>query len=88
MLHGVADRWRWRRWGAKVLLRGCHHVVRVGHYRRLARIVPWVVVGGLTRAWPTRVGVPRRRGVILDGHSDEIAMLTSCYCGDAVRLRA
>lgn len=58
MLHGVAD-WRRRGWrGTEVLLRWCHHVVRVGHYRGLARIVPWVVVWGLSRAWP-RVGLPR-----------------------------
>lgn len=83
MLHGVADR-RWRgRWGAKVLLRWCHHVVRVGHYGWLARIVPGVVVGGLRGAWPTRVGLPGGRGVILDGHGDEIAVFTGCYRGDA-----
>lgn len=88
MLHGVADGRRRGRWGAEVLLRGCHHVVRVGHYRWLARIVPGVVVGWLCGAGPTRVGLPRGGGVILDGHGDEIAVLTSCYCGDAVRLRA
>lgn len=71
-----------------MLLWWCHHVVRVGHYRWLARIVPWVVVGGLSGAWPTRVRLPRRRGVILDGHSDEIAVFTGCYRGDAECLRA
>lgn len=62
-------------------------MVRVGHYRWLARIVPRVVVGGLSGAWP-RVGLPRGRGVILDGHSDEIAVFSSCYSGDAECLRA
>lgn len=65
-----------------MLLRWRHHVVRVGDYRWLARIVPRVVVGRLTRAWPTREGLPRGR-VILDGHGDEIAVLTGCHCGDA-----
>lgn len=88
MLHGVADRRRRWRWGAKVLLWWCHHVVRVGHYRWLARILPRVVVGGLTWTWPTRVGLPRRRGVILDGHRDEIAVFTGGYCGNAECLRA
>lgn len=84
MLHGVTDRWRWWRWGSEVLLRSSHHVVRVGNHRWLARIV-WVVVWGLSRAWPARVGVPRRR-VILDGHGDEVAVLASCHCGDTESL--
>lgn len=86
MLHGVADRRRRRRWGAKVLLRWRHHVVGVGDYRWLARIVPGMMVGRLSRAWPSRMGLPRRR-VILDGHSDEIAVLTGCYRGNAECLR-
>lgn len=88
MLHGVADRRRWGRWRAEVLLRWCHHVVRVGHYRRLARIVPGVVVGRLSRAWPARVGFPRGRGVILDGYCDEIAVFTGCYRGNTECLGA
>lgn len=61
MLHWVADRRRRGRWGAKVLLWWPHHVVRVGHNRWLARIVPRVVVWGLPRAWPTRKGLASRR---------------------------
>lgn len=62
-------------------------MVRVGHYRRLARVVPRVVVGGLAGAWPAGV-LPRGRGVILDGHSDEVAVFTGRYRGDAECLRA
>lgn len=87
MLHGVANRRRWRRWRAEVLLRWCHHVVGVRHYGWLAGIFPGVVVGWLSRAWPTRVGLPRGRGVILDRHGDEIAVFASCYRGDAECLR-
>lgn len=87
MLHGVTDRRRWGWWGAEVLLRWRHHVVRVGHYRWLARIVTGVVVGGLSGAWSARVGLPRGRGVILDGHSDEIAVFPGRYCGNAECLR-
>lgn len=85
MLHGVTDRRRRGRWGAKVLLWWCHHVVRVGHYRGLARIVPWMVVGGLTRA-RSRVRLTGG-GVILNGHSDQIAVFACRYRGDAERLR-
>lgn len=62
-------------------------MVRVRHYGRLARIVPGVVVGWLARAWPSREGLARGRGVILNGHSDEITVFTSCYCGNAECLR-
>lgn len=85
MLHGVADWRRRRRWGPKVLLWWRHHVVRVSHYRGLARIVPWMVVGRLTRAW-SRVWLTRR-GVILNGHGDEIAVFACCYRGNAECLR-
>lgn len=87
MLHGVVDGRRRGRWGAEVLLRWRHHVVRVGHDRWLTRIVPGVVVGGLSRAWPARERVPRGR-VILDGHGDEIAVLTGRYRSDAECLGA
>lgn len=53
MLHWVADRRRWGRRGAEVLLRWCHHVMRVGHNRWLTRIVSRMVVWGLTRNWYT-----------------------------------
>lgn len=57
MLHWVTDRRRWGRRRAKVLLWG-HHVVSVCHYRWLARIVPRVVMRGLTRARSTGVRLP------------------------------
>lgn len=87
MLHGVADRGRWGGRRAKMLLWWCHHVVGVRHYGWLPRIVPRVVVSGLRWAWPTWVGFSRGR-VILDGHSDEIAVFTSCYRGNAECLGA
>lgn len=62
-------------------------MVRVGHYRWLAGIVPGVVVRGLRGARPARMGLPRGRGVILDGHGDEIAVFTGRYRGDAECLR-
>lgn len=87
MLHWVADRRRRRRRGTKVLLRWCHHVVRVGYNRWLARIVPRVVMWGLSGARPSSVRLPSGR-VILDGYGDKIAVFTSCYRGNAERLRA
>lgn len=85
MLHGVADGRRRGRRGTKVLLWWRHHVVRVGHYRGLTRIVPWMVVGRLTRAG-SRVWLTGG-GVVLNGHSDEIAVFTCCYRGDTECLR-
>lgn len=87
MLHWVGNGRRRGRRGTKMLLRWCHHMVRVRHYGRLARIVPGVVVGWLARAWPSREGLARGRGVILNGHSDEITVFTSCYRGNAECLR-
>lgn len=88
MLHWVADGRRRGRRGAKVLLRWRHHVMRVGHYRWLAWIVPRVVVGGLIGAWTPRVRLSRRGRVVLDGHGDEIAVFTGRYRGDTECLRA
>lgn len=82
MLHWVADGGRRGRWGAKVLLRWRHHVVGVGHYRWLAGIVPWVVVG-----LPGSPRVLSRGGVILNGHGDEITVFTCRHRGDAECLR-
>lgn len=77
MLHGVADRRGRGRWGSEVLLRRCHHVVRVRHDRWLARIVPGVVVGGLRGS--AGEGLTRGSGgVVLDGHGDEIAVFACC----------
>lgn len=77
MLHGVADRRGWGRWGSKVLLWRRHHVVRVGHNGWLARIVPRMVVGGLRGS--TGEGLTRGSGgVVLDGHGDEIAVFACC----------
>lgn len=87
MWHLVTNgRW-WGRWGTKVLLWGCHHVVRVGHYRRLSRIVSRVVVGGLTRNQSAGMGLPRGRRVVLNWHGDEIAVFSSSYCCYAECLR-
>lgn len=67
---------RWCRWR--------HHVVGVRHHGRLARVVTRVVVRRLT-AWVG--GVPGGR-VVLDGHSDEVAVLARGHGGDAESLGA
>lgn len=68
------------------MLRWRHHVVRVRNHRRLAGVVPRVVVGGLPRAWAGREGLPGGR-VVVDGHRDEVAVFPSRHRGDAERLR-
>lgn len=87
VLHGVTDGGRRRRRAEVLLRRRCrrrHHVVGVRHHGRLARVVAGVVVWWLA----ARVGrVPGGR-VVLDGHSDEVAVLARGHCGDSESLGA
>lgn len=85
VLHGVTDWRRGRRRRTEVLLGRGHHVVGVGHYRRLRRVVPGVVMGWLRGSGGV---LPGRGGVVLNGHRDQIAVLSSRDGGDSESLGA